>query len=97
MPPCPVDQQHQQLVAPGSAQRANSASAASIQSVSAEGRISSRFRPLAGWNVIITGRRADRLDKLRQELGAERVHASVFDIRDAGAIDAALGAMAETG
>jgi serine 3-dehydrogenase (NADP+) len=46
-----------------------------------------------GWNIIITGRRADRLDKLRQELGAERVHASVFDIRDAGTIDAALAAL----
>jgi serine 3-dehydrogenase (NADP+) len=49
----------------------------------------------AGWNVVITGRRADRLERLAQELGADRVHASAFDIRDAGAIDAALAALPE--
>ena len=57
------------------------------------GEATARRFSKAGWNVIITGRRADRLDRLRQELGAERVHASVFDIRDAGAIDAALAAL----
>jgi serine 3-dehydrogenase len=49
----------------------------------------------AGWNVIITGRRADRLDRLAQELGTDRTYAAVFDIRDAAAIDAALAALPE--
>ncbi|MGA9523538.1 MAG: SDR family NAD(P)-dependent oxidoreductase [Myxococcaceae bacterium] len=49
----------------------------------------------AGWKVIATGRRGDRLEALVAELGADRVHASVFDIRDADAIDAALAALPE--
>ena len=49
----------------------------------------------AGWKVIATGRRQDRLDELVAELGADRVHAAVFDIRDEAAIDAALAALPE--
>ncbi len=37
----------------------------------------------AGWRVVATGRRADRLQALVDELGAEHVHAAVFDMRDA--------------
>ncbi|WP_207480481.1 SDR family NAD(P)-dependent oxidoreductase [Arenibaculum pallidiluteum] len=47
----------------------------------------------AGWNVIVTGRRADRLERLAEELGPERVHAAAFDIRDGAAIDAALASL----
>ncbi len=43
----------------------------------------------AGWQVIATGRRADRLTALVEEYG-DRVHAAVFDIRDDAARDAAL-------
>jgi len=43
----------------------------------------------AGWQVIATGRRADRLTALVEEYG-DRVHAAVFDIRDDVARDAAL-------
>ena len=46
-----------------------------------------------GWRVIATGRRADRLRKLVEELGADRVHAASFDVRKAEAIDAALAAL----
>jgi serine 3-dehydrogenase len=46
----------------------------------------------SGWHVIGTGRRADRLDALSQELG-ERFHAAVFDVRDEAARDAALDAL----
>lgn len=46
----------------------------------------------AGWHVIGTGRRADRLDALAEELG-ERFHAAVFDVRDEAARDAALDAL----
>lgn len=43
----------------------------------------------AGWRVIATGRRADRLDALRAELG-NAVHAACFDVRDEAAMRAAL-------
>ncbi|WP_448662553.1 SDR family NAD(P)-dependent oxidoreductase [Sphingomonas sp. CJ20] len=43
----------------------------------------------AGWHVIGTGRRADRLDALAAELG-ERFLPLVFDVRDEAARDAAL-------
>ncbi|MFA7439370.1 MAG: SDR family NAD(P)-dependent oxidoreductase [Sphingomonadaceae bacterium] len=47
----------------------------------------------AGWKVIATGRRQERLDALVAELGAEQVHGVCFDMRDADAIDAALAAL----
>ena len=49
----------------------------------------------AGWRVIATGRRAERLQALVNELGAEHVHAAVFDIRDETAMQAALSALPE--
>ncbi|HEX8257648.1 MAG TPA: SDR family NAD(P)-dependent oxidoreductase [Allosphingosinicella sp.] len=47
----------------------------------------------AGWKVIATGRRRDRLDSLVAELGPERVHPVVLDITDHDAVDAALAAL----
>lgn len=47
----------------------------------------------AGWRVIATGRRADRLQALVDELGADKVHAAAFDIRDEAALDATLDAL----
>ena len=47
----------------------------------------------AGWRVIATGRRADRLKALVDELGADKVHAAAFDIRDETALDDALDAL----
>ncbi|MGC5799658.1 SDR family NAD(P)-dependent oxidoreductase [Sphingomonas sp. NFX23] len=49
----------------------------------------------AGWQVIATGRRADRLKALADELGAH-VHAAVFDIRDAAAARGAIDALPDT-
>jgi len=49
----------------------------------------------AGWKVIATGRRQERLDDLVAELGADKVHAAAFDMRDEAAIDAALAALPE--
>ena len=46
-----------------------------------------------GWRVIATGRRGARLQGLVDELGADRVHAAVFDIRDEAAMRAALDAL----
>ncbi|TWF54487.1 SDR family NAD(P)-dependent oxidoreductase [Neorhizobium alkalisoli] len=44
-----------------------------------------------GWNVVLTGRRKDRLDALVTELGGpKRAHALCFDIRDEAATEAAL-------
>lgn len=44
-----------------------------------------------GWKVIVTGRRAERLDALVDELGGATVaHALRFDIQDADAIQAAV-------
>ncbi|HZV37428.1 MAG TPA: SDR family NAD(P)-dependent oxidoreductase [Pseudoxanthomonas sp.] len=49
----------------------------------------------AGWKVVATGRRAERLQALVDELGADQVHAAVFDIRDEAAMHAALDALPE--
>jgi serine 3-dehydrogenase (NADP+) len=46
----------------------------------------------AGWHVVATGRRGDRLDALKAELG-ERLHPALFDVADEGARDAALAAL----
>jgi serine 3-dehydrogenase len=47
----------------------------------------------AGWRVIATGRRAERLDALADALGRERLHVAAFDIRDEAAMRAALDAL----
>ena len=49
----------------------------------------------AGWRVVTTGRRADRLDALADALGRERLHTAAFDIRDEAAMPAALDALPE--
>jgi serine 3-dehydrogenase len=46
-----------------------------------------------GWRVIATGRRAERLQKLVDELGRDKVHAAAFDMRDPAAIEAAVKAL----
>jgi serine 3-dehydrogenase len=45
--------------------------------------------------VIGTGRRADRLEALAKELGDDKFHPAVFDIRDEAARDAALDNLPE--
>lgn len=59
------------------------------------GAAASRAFVAAGWRVIGTGRRADRLDALKAELGDDRFHPAVFDVRDEGARDAALDSLPE--
>ncbi|MAZ17790.1 SDR family oxidoreductase [Oricola sp.] len=47
-----------------------------------------------GWNVVVAGRRADRLDALVKDLGGpQRAHPLCFDIRDEEATRAALQAL----
>jgi len=49
-----------------------------------------------GWNVIVTGRRADRLDALVSDLGGrERAYPLCFDIRDEQATRKALQSLPE--
>ena len=47
----------------------------------------------AGWRVVATGRRADRLKRLADEFGAARVFTASFDMRKADAIEAALAGL----
>ena len=42
-----------------------------------------------GWRVIASGRRADRLQQLVERYDTDRVHATVFDVRDEAAMRAA--------
>jgi serine 3-dehydrogenase len=49
----------------------------------------------AGWRIVATGRRADRLQELVDQVGDKWVHAAAFDIRDADAMQAALDALPE--
>ncbi|OOG61860.1 NADP-dependent 3-hydroxy acid dehydrogenase [Rhodanobacter sp. B04] len=42
-----------------------------------------------GWRVIASGRRADRLQQWVERHGADRVHATAFDVRDEAAMRAA--------
>jgi serine 3-dehydrogenase (NADP+) len=49
----------------------------------------------AGWRVIATGRRAERLEDLAEGIGRHRIHTAAFDIRDDAAMRAALDALPE--
>ena len=57
------------------------------------GRATTRRFVHAGWRVVATGRRADRLQALVDEIGADHIHPAAFDIRDAEAMQAALDAL----
>ena len=46
-----------------------------------------------GWRVIASGRREDRLQRLVDRHGAERLHAAAFDMRDEAAMHAAHAAL----
>jgi len=46
-----------------------------------------------GWRVVLTGRRADRIAALVDELGPDKAHGAVFDIRDAVAMASAIDAL----
>ncbi len=47
----------------------------------------------AGWQVVATGRRADRLEALARSVGEDRVRTLAFDVRDEAARDAALATL----
>lgn len=58
------------------------------------GRATAKLFIANGWKVIGTGRRAERLEALRQELG-DNFYGTVFDITDEAAMRAALDALPE--
>lgn len=59
------------------------------------GEAAARAFAHAGWRVIATGRRAERLNALAAALGADKVCPAAFDVRDEAARDAALAALPE--
>jgi serine 3-dehydrogenase len=50
----------------------------------------------AGWRVVGTGRRAERLRELQSELGRENFYAAAFHIRDSVAMNDALASLPES-
>ena len=54
------------------------------------GEAAARAFAAAGWRVIATGRRAERLKALVAAVGADKVHPAAFDVCDETARDAAL-------
>lgn len=55
------------------------------------GRAAARRFASAGWSLIITGRRTERLEALQQELGDKvAMHAITLDVRDADAVAKAI-------
>lgn len=63
-------------------------------STSGFGRAAAKRFVAAGWQVVGTGRRIDRLDALHSELG-DAFHPLVFDIRDEAAMRAAIDTLPE--
>jgi serine 3-dehydrogenase len=59
------------------------------------GAATTRRFAAAGWRVIATGRRQERLDALVEELGVDVVHPILLDVRDEDAVKAALLALPE--
>ncbi len=57
------------------------------------GRAIARRFARDGHRIIAVGRRAERLEALRAELGSELVHAVPLDLRDGDAVAAALGSL----
>jgi serine 3-dehydrogenase len=49
-----------------------------------------------GWRIVATGRRAERLQALTDELGPETVATAAFDMQDAAAMEAALSSLPES-
>ena len=56
------------------------------------GEATARVAAAAGWDVVVTGRRRERLEALAAELrqGGRKVEVLVFDVRDREAVEAAV-------
>lgn len=51
------------------------------------GRACAELFAARGWQLILTGRRGDRLEQLRQSLAPARVHTATFDVRDRAQVE----------
>ncbi len=49
----------------------------------------------AGWRIVATGRRADRLEALAETVGRDRVYPLAFDVRDEAVRDVAIDGLPE--
>lgn len=54
------------------------------------GRATARRFAKAGWKLVLTGRRTERLEELKQELSQVPVHIITLDVRDADAVKKAV-------
>ncbi|TBW08890.1 SDR family NAD(P)-dependent oxidoreductase [Azotobacter chroococcum] len=60
------------------------------------GRAAARRFAAAGWSLILTGRRLERLQALQDELGGQvPVHVAALDVRDAAAVRQVVGELPE--
>ncbi|WP_437881743.1 SDR family NAD(P)-dependent oxidoreductase [Pseudomonas sp. LRF_L74] len=60
------------------------------------GRAAARRFAEAGWSLVLSGRRSDRLQALRDELAAKvPVHIATLDVRDASAVQQMVDALPE--
>ncbi len=60
------------------------------------GRAAARRFAAAGWSLVLTGRRAERLQALQAELAAlVPVHSVVLDVRDAQAVQQVVAELPE--
>ena len=60
------------------------------------GRATARRFAEAGWALVLTGRRSERLQALQEELAAKvPVHVATLDVRDAEAVKAVVAALPE--
>ena len=57
------------------------------------GQATARRFAQAGAKLVISGRRAERLEALKAELGSARVHTVTLDVRDRAAVEAAVAAL----
>jgi len=57
------------------------------------GEATARLLAKEGYRLIICGRRRERLAELQSELGPENVHTEAFDVRDKGAVRAAIAGL----
>jgi len=60
------------------------------------GRAAARRFAAAGWSLVLTGRRLERLQALQEELGGQvPVHVAALDVRDAAAVRQVVGELPE--
>ncbi|MDV7210581.1 SDR family NAD(P)-dependent oxidoreductase [Azotobacter beijerinckii] len=60
------------------------------------GRAAARRFAAAGWSLVLTGRRLERLQALQDELGGQvPVHVAALDVRDAAAVRQVVGELPE--